>query len=276
MSVTLAKSFALADSWGAEKLAVGVIDQTGALHVHGDTTHRFRLMSLSKLMLAWATLIAVEDSSISLDDAVGQEGCTVRHLLSHAGGYGFDQTVPNIGPGRRRIYCRRTSYELVAEYVAVKVDMDFGAYLNEAVFEPLGMSSTESRGSPAARIFSTISDLALFAAELRTPKLLARSTYIEATSPQFPHLKGRSPSVGSFDPCHWGLGPEILGVKSPHWMATRNSAVTFGHLGGTKHFIWIDPVANVACFALTEQNLGPEQLKMWPKFGDEVLNELGC
>jgi CubicO group peptidase (beta-lactamase class C family) len=168
-----------------------------------------------------------------------------------------------------------TGFEMLAAHIATQVEMNFDEYLFEAVFAPLGMSSSELLGSPAADIHSTISDLAIFAAELRTPKLLARSTYIEATTPQFGELEGVVPGVGRFDPCPWGLGPEIHGAKSPHWMATRNSASTFGHFGGSGTFIWIDPVANVACFALSNREFGDWALDVWPKFGDAVLNELG-
>jgi CubicO group peptidase (beta-lactamase class C family) len=58
-------------------------------------------------------------------------------------------------------------------------------------------------------------------------------------------------------------------------MAIRNSASTFGHFGGSGTFIWIDPVANVACFALSNREFGDWALDAWPKFGDAVLNELG-
>ncbi len=274
MGTTLAQSFALTNTWGARNVAAGVIDQTGALHTYGDTTHRFRLASVSKLMTAWAALISVEDGSVSLDDTVGQDGCTLRHLLAHAGGYGFDNGAPIISPGRKRVYSN-TGFEMLATYVSSKVGMEFDEYVFESVFAPLGMSSSELLGSPAADIHSTLSDLALFAAELRTPKLLARSTYIEASTLQFGELEGVVPGVGRFDPCPWGLGPEIHGAKSPHWMATRNSSSTFGHFGGAGTFVWIDPVANVACFALTDHEFGDWALDAWPQFGDAVLNELG-
>ena len=41
-------------------------------------------------MAAWATLIAVEEGVGTLEQPAGQPGCTLRHLLAHAGGYGFD------------------------------------------------------------------------------------------------------------------------------------------------------------------------------------------
>ena len=147
MGTTLAQSFALTSNWGASNVAAGVIDQTGKLHITGDTDYRFRLASISKLITAWAALISVEDGSVSLDDQVGQEGCTLRHLLCHAGGYGFDNGAPIIGPGRKRVYSN-TAYEMLAAHIATHVEMNFDEYLFEAVFAPLGMSSSELLGSP--------------------------------------------------------------------------------------------------------------------------------
>ena len=72
-----------------------------------------------------------------------------------------------------------------------------------------------------------------------------------------------------------GLGPEIKGAKHPHWTATRNSSSTFGHFGGTGTFVWVDPVANVSCFALTNREFDEWALSAWPSFGDAVLDELG-
>ena len=120
MGTTLAQSFALTDSWSASNVAAGVIDQTGMLHITGDNEYRFRLASISKLITAWAALISVEDGSVSLDDTVGQEGCTLRHLLCHAGGYGFDNGAPIIIPGRKRVYSN-TSYEMLARHIATHV-----------------------------------------------------------------------------------------------------------------------------------------------------------
>ena len=47
------------------------------------------------MLTAWAVLIAVEEGVVGLEDAVGQPGCTLRHLLAHAGGYPFDGPDPD-------------------------------------------------------------------------------------------------------------------------------------------------------------------------------------
>ena len=92
MASTELAAFDLVSAWPVERVAVGAIDRSGNTYLHGDRG-TFRIASVSKPMTAWATLVAVEDGSVSLDDEVGAEGCTLRHLLSHAGGYGFDMNV---------------------------------------------------------------------------------------------------------------------------------------------------------------------------------------
>ena len=265
-------AFSLVDAWPVEHAAVGYIDSRGHTHLHGDATRRYRLASVSKLITAWATLIAIEEGSISLDDPVGHDECTVRHLLSHAGGYGFDTLKPIISVARKRVYSN-TGYELLAAYVAEFVDMPFNRYVHEAVFEPLNMSNAVLDGSAAKDMSCTADDLALFAAELRDPRLVARDTFIAATTAQFPDLDGIVPGIGPFSPCPWGLGPELHGAKHPHWMPQRASASTYGHFGGSGTFVWVDPVSNIACFALTARGFGEWAMVEWPAFGEVVLTE---
>ena len=104
--------------------------------------------------------------------------------------------------------------------------------------------------------------------------MISVATANAATTTQFAELEGVVPGVGRFDPCNWGLGPEIHGSKHPHWMGTRNSASTFGHFGGSGSFIWHDPAANVSCVGLCEVEFDAWALHHWPIFFDAVLDEL--
>lgn len=273
----------LVEQWPVANVSAAVVHgPAGAMLVeyHGDTHHRYRLASISKPLTAWATLVAVEEGIVTLDDPVGQPGCTMRHLLSHAGGYGFDGAEPITGVGRRRIYSN-TGIELAAAHVADAAGMPFEQYLAEAVFQPLGMGATELRGSPAYAIWSTVADLVRFVHEVIAPRLVQPATAAIATSPVFAGLRGVVPGVGSFDDCVWGLGFEIRGDKSPHWTGRRNSPRAFGHFGGAGTLLWVDPGAVhdrvVACVALTDRPFdewADEALRVWPMFSDAVVDEL--
>lgn len=242
------------------------------MHLHGDTTRRVRIASVSKLFTAWATMIAVEEGITHLDEPVGQQGCTVRHLLSHAGGYSFDGINAITSPARKRIYSN-TGIEMLAAHVGQRAGLDFADYLREAVCEPLGLSSTSLDGSAAKDVVSNIDDCSRFTAELRRPTLLARETVRDMTTVHFPELEGVVPGLGRFDPCPWGLGPEIRGTKTPHWTAPSGSAGTWGHFGGTGTFLWVDPVADVACVMLSNREFTEWGLEHWPSFNDAVLRE---
>ena len=263
----------LIDSWPVNHAAAATVRFDGSVEVHGDATHVFRLASLAKVVSAWAMLVAVEEGSISLDAPVGQRGCTMRHLLSHAGGYGFDGVDPITQPERNRIYSN-TGIELAADTVAEATGMSFGDYLSEAILQPLGMADTQLHGSPAHGIWSTVNDMARFINEVMHPTLLAASTVQQATTAQFAELAGVVPGIGSFRPCPWGLGVEIHGTKSPHWMGSVNSAATFGHFGGAGTLMWIDPVAGVGVVALTDRPFDEwrtEALQLWPEFSNAVV-----
>ena len=117
--------------------------------------------------------------------------------------------------------------------------------------------------------------MAALAGELLRPRLVAPETAQAATTVAFPGLVGVVPGVGRFDPCDWGLGPELHDGKSPHWMGPTNSAATFGHIGGAGTFVWIDPVADVGLVTLTDREFGPWALDAWPSFSDSVLAAIG-
>ena len=266
------RAFDLLDTWPVERVSAAVIDKRGEVHVHGDETHEYRLASISKVITAWAVLVACEEGTVSLEDAVGHEGCTLRHLLAHAGGYSFDGESPITSPGKRRTYSN-TGYELAAAHLAEASGFEFWHYVSEAVFAPLGIVASEQAGSAAKDARLDIVGLSLFLAELRRPRLVSRETFIDAVSPQFAELEGVVPGVGRFDPCPWGLGPELRGDKWPHWTAQSNSSATYGHFGGSGTFVWVDPLADVACAVLTEREFDEWALAHWPEFSDAVLNE---
>ncbi|MGH9271193.1 MAG: serine hydrolase domain-containing protein, partial [Ilumatobacteraceae bacterium] len=226
------RALELVAGWPVPNAAAVVVSAEGAvLGSAGDTEHVFRLASLSKMLTAWATLIAVEEGLLRLDEPVGQPGCTLRHLLAHAGGYPFDGADPIATPERRRIYSN-TGIELAAEAVATRAAMPFADYLGQAVLAPLNMISSGLLGSPAHAARGTADDVGRFLAEVQRPTLLSATTAAGAIRPQYPDLAGIVPGVGRFDPCPWGLGFEVRGDKSPHWTGRTNDPSTYGHFGG--------------------------------------------
>jgi CubicO group peptidase (beta-lactamase class C family) len=239
----------------------------------------YRIASLGKTVAGWAAMIAVEEGIVSLDDPVGQPGCTLRHLLSHAGGYPFDGPDPIARPGVRRIYSN-TGIEIAADALACAAAMPFEQYLREAVLEPLSMSATELRGSPAHAMWSTGRDMTAFVVELMSPTLLTPDSARLATTPAFAQLAGVVPGLGRYAPCPWGLTFEVRGDKTPHWTGTRNSRGTFGHFGGAGTFLWVDrgPAGGrpVGCVTLTDRPFdewAAEALRLWPQLSDAVIAE---
>jgi CubicO group peptidase (beta-lactamase class C family) len=144
------------------------------------------------------------------------------------------------------------------------------------VLTPLGMATTEMRGSPAHGVRSTATDMLRFVAELRVPRLITQASADAFHTVQFPGLAGLVPGVGRYDDCPWGLGTEIRGSKQPHWTGSCNSPGTYGHFGGAGTLLWVDPGAHVACLALTDRPFdewSAEALLLWPALADAVLAE---
>ena len=256
--------------WPVDQAAAGVTTATGTLEVSGTTTWRVRIASISKILVGYATLIALEDGSLRLDQPAGPPGSTIRHLLSHASGLPFNGSKPLVHPGRRRIYSN-TGIEVLGEALVEATGMAVADYLREGVLAPLGMGSTELRGSPAWGIHSNVEDLLRFGRELMAPTLVAPETLAEATSVQFPGLSGIVPGLGRFADNPWGLSFEIKGDKSPHWTAPDGSPRTFGHFGGSGTFLWVDPDAALCCVALTNREFGEWAPPLWSELSARVL-----
>jgi CubicO group peptidase (beta-lactamase class C family) len=273
---SLSSILATIDEWPVPHAAAAVVHHETVVATHGEIDRVFRLASISKVITAWTCLIAVEEGSVSLDDAVGPPGSTLRHCLAHAAGYGFDTSSPIMGVGKRRIYSN-TGIETAAKHVAERTGLMFADYMNEAIFEPLAMHDTSLKASPAYAVFSTIHDMTLFMKELMGPTLVSHATAQDAITVQYPELGGIIPGLGSYKPNPWGLGIEIRDGKQPHWTGTLNSPQTFGHFGGSGTMMWIDPKINTGLIALTDLDFDKwpsEALTAWSSLSDAVIRSL--
>lgn len=260
--------------WPVDTVAVVVVDDTGAVvGSHGPQDRLFRLASVTKLLSAYAVLMAVEEGAVEWDQPAGPVGATVRHLIAHTSGLAFDTAQVVAAPGTRRIYSN-TGFAMLADAVQTASGIRFADYLAEGVFGPLGMTASRLDGPAAYGAVSSCADLARFAAELQAPALLAPQTLAEATRVAFPGLDGVLPGYGMQRPCDWGLGFEVRGNKSPHWTGSHSSPETFGHYGRSGTFLWVDPKAGAACVALTDRDVGQWAKDTWPAFTDSVLAEL--
>lgn len=274
------QSLRMIEDWPVPNAAAAVVrGADGALlGENGPQERLFPLASVTKLLTAYAVLVAVEEGVFELDDPAGPEGSTVRHLLAHTSGLAFDEHRVMAPPGTRRLYSN-AGFDVLADTLTKAAGINFAQYATEAVFEPLGMRETlinTAHRSPAgAGGLSSVADLARFAAELQAPRLLDPSTVRAATREvAFPGVSGVLPGFGHRRPNDWGLGFEIRSDKAPHWTGTKSSPQTFGHFGQSGTFLWVDPTAGVACVALTDRDFGPWAAEAWPAFTDAVLDEL--
>ncbi|MGB0767340.1 MAG: serine hydrolase domain-containing protein [Phycisphaeraceae bacterium] len=145
-----------------DELAIGEASTTHA--VAGDSIALW--MSSGKPVTAIAILQLVERGEIELDDPVaawlptfaahGKQAITVRHLLTHTGGFrnaGFrfpqddwDAIIaaicdaePEWEPGARAGYHVQTSWFVLGELVRLVDGRPIDRYVRETIFEPLGM-----------------------------------------------------------------------------------------------------------------------------------------
>ncbi len=275
--MSAADALTVVDDWPVPTAAAAVVGPSGVLASHGDTGKAFALASVTKPLVARAAHVAIEEGVVDLETPAGPPGSTVRHLLAHTSGVSMNSADPIARPGQRRVYSNY-GFELLARAIEDAAGIEFGAYLTEAVFEPLGMAASALLGGAAAAGYggvSTVADLAAFAGELLRPRLVSPDMHADAVTVQFPGVDGVLPGFGVQRPNDWGLGFEIRDGKSPHWTGSANSPATFGHFGQSGTFLWVDPVADLALVALTDRDFGDWTYALWPAVSDGVLREIG-
>ena len=141
----------------------------------GPIDEAFGWASVTKLLVSIASLVALEEGTVNLQDPVGPAGSTLAHVLSHASGLPFEGDTPIAPPATRRIYSN-TGIELAAAHLERAAGMPFGEYLRAGVLEPLGMGQTVLNGSPAHGAKGPVTDLLALAGELSAPSLVSAET----------------------------------------------------------------------------------------------------
>ena len=269
---------------------------TRVLAEAGEVDEIFLFASVTKPIVAWSALVAVERGLLDLEapaqpgearsmagscavpapagscavPAPALTGATVRHLLAHASGIAFDSDAVLAVPGTRRIYSNR-GIEILGERLEEATATPLERWIETTVLEPLGMSSVLVPGSPAHSGEGSARDLAVFARELAAPRLISADSAREATSVVFPGLDGILPGYGRQAPNDFGLGVEVRGRKRPHWTGTTSSPATFGHFGQSGSFIWVDPEARRQAVFLGARPFGRAHAAHWPELSDQIL-----
>ena len=160
----------LAVTWRGERLPVTCVGEAGeGIPMTEDVLLPW--FSCTKVLTAIAVLQQVEHSAIELDDPIarhvpefaagGKKSITVRHGLTHTGGFrgAVDQLPsgapvdwpalvraicaaplePGWVPGQRAAYHPRSGFQILAEVVQRVTGVAFADHLTESVIEPLGM-----------------------------------------------------------------------------------------------------------------------------------------
>ena len=245
----------------------------GVLYESGDVDEIFPFASVTKPIVAWSALVAVDRGLLDLDAPAGApapDGATIGHLLSHSSGIAADSDECLATPGTRRIYSNR-GIEILGERLQEATGTPLETWVESTVLEPLGMASVLIPGSPAHSGEGSARDLSLFARELASPRLVSPALAERACAPVLPELDGVLPGYGRQVPNPFGLGVEVRGAKSPHWTGKGNSPQTFGHFGQSGSFIWVDPVAERQAVFLGAEPFGQIHRKTWPALGDQIL-----
>ena len=256
--------------WPVTRAAAAHIAPDGSVETFGDTEQPFPLASITKMLTAMAALVAHEEGTLDLDEAIIDNGSTAADLLAHGAGVAPDDRFM-LSPSRTRRIYSTAGYDILADHISERSSMAFADYLREAVLEPLDMTPHPLVGSAGAGAAASVNDLVPLAAAWREPLLIDRTTLGRALTVHLPHLEGVLPGFGRQNPNPWCLGPERRGEKSPHWTGRTNSPLTYGHFGQTGTMLWIDPTVGHTLIVLTDRPFGLWAAEAWPVLSDGVL-----
>ncbi len=254
----------LCEDWPGSSAAVVMRLDGGAVvevaHC-GDVAARRPWASVSKLVVAMAVGIDVDDGRCRYEQEVDLTGATLAHLLSHSGGFGLEATDRTVPVGTRRVYSN-VAVDRAVDAVADGVEPS--RWLGERVFEPLAMATSELVGRPSAGVAGSTRDLATFVGSWLKTDLLSPSTRERILSPFLGDLDGIVPGFGAFRPCPWGLGPEIRGSKH-HWMGDWPSD-SAGHFGQSGALALFNVREGIAVVATTTTPFGSWAVALWPEW----------
>ncbi|MFE6996834.1 serine hydrolase domain-containing protein [Microbacterium sp. NPDC057659] len=266
-------TFAATDGFPHPAL-IGVTNATETLAVQGDPHRVMPLASVSKLLSAWGAFVAIERGLIDLDEHAGPEGATVLNLLDHTSGLPMEGDVPQRAPGERRIYSN-AGIDALGAHVADAAGIPFSDWMLREVILPLGMDETDVTGRPSAGARSSIHDLLIFGREVLRPTLIPAELRDLALMVSHPGLRGVVPGYGGFADCQWGLGFELKGVKTPHWLADSFPPETAGHFGALGSFLFIDRTRDLAAAFLSGVPFSDEHKRIWPPLTEEIVARYG-
>ena len=232
---------------------------------HGDLEHPRAWASVTKLLVACATALELEEGRARLDDALGPVGSTLAHVLAHASGLGLEEGDPVVAPGTKRVYSNY-GIDLAATHLAR--DIDVAAWITQRVLAPLSLDATTVAGRASEGAVGSTRDLSRFAREWVAPTLMTSQFRDATVVPRWPELSGIVPGFGRFEPCPWGLAVEIQGEKR-HWMGDWPSK-SFGHFGRSGTLLLANVQEGICVVATSTVAFGPWAYELWPAWTSHV------
>lgn len=285
--------------------AVGLADLATKQPMRPDTM--FAIASMTKPITSTALMMLVDEGKVSLDDPISKyvpefknvqlkdkqppsREITLRDLLTHTSGLGGSQANEGtLAETAAKIAGRPLSFEpgekwqyspaitVIGRVVEVVSGKPYEVFLQERLFEPLGMKDTtfhpneaqqeriaklynrsgdgpltgtdhwiskmspERTPNPSAGLFSTAGDLFRFYQMILNGGELNGQRFLsEATVKEMTKEQTRPGIPAGFAPGHaWGYGWGV--VKEPQGVTSMLSPGTFGHGGAFGTQGWIDP-----------------------------------
>ncbi|MFP5326980.1 MAG: serine hydrolase domain-containing protein, partial [Acidimicrobiia bacterium] len=249
-------------------------------------------LSATKAVTAVAAARLWEQGMFALDDRVadfvpgfergGKDGVTIRHLLTHTGGFRFSEELePGWVPGDKAGYHPRTGFAALAEVLHQVDGRSFVEIATQDVLAPLGIAAvfTDPDNAVSAGLSGPMRELAkLYEALLDGGRgVISRETIAEFTrrhrSAMFDHTFGAIVDMG----LGFILDSKEHGrIDVPYGYGPHASPGAFGHGGSQSCTGFADPQHNLCVAVMFDSMPGekPHQQRMFATLA-AVYEDLG-
>jgi CubicO group peptidase (beta-lactamase class C family) len=254
----------LVDDWPGSPAFVVLRFRDGVIqrvHEGGDLDEVRPWASVSKMAVALAFGVEIDWGFHTHSETVGPRGANFANLLSHSSGLGLEEGNPTVPIATKRVY---SNYGVDYAVRAIVGEGSAADWLENRVFQPLGMTTTALVDRPAAGVNGSTNDMANLAVSWLRPDGITHETRDRLIRPYLPDLAGIVPGFGRFTPCPWGIGPEVRGNKE-HWMGDWPPA-SFGHFGQSGSLMLLNTDEGIGVVATSTEPFGSWAVNLWPQW----------
>jgi CubicO group peptidase (beta-lactamase class C family) len=172
-------------------------------------------------------------------------------------------------PEEKRIYSI-AGYRVIAKVLENQLSISFPTLVKDLILNNCELFDMSPPVTGDSGLKGTIEGLYKLSKRLLLADIpgISAESLKKSTSNHFGVSLGVVPGIGFYSDNSWGLGFEIKGKKTGHWMPKCASLETFGHFGRSGAFFFVDPLNLIAFSGISRYGFQKDSRLVWSKMGE--------